>query len=176
MVGTFGMQSKVYPNSAAPSGPTDLFTDYGFDSQYQYLGDTHKVTLRGSYIYENQQWSASYPLAVSSTPRGNLKSLNLNGSYAYRDRWTFNAGYFSNNGNNNAALYGVTDPSGNQLTSSPKTSGYVLEVDRLITQNLQATLQYKGFTKFNGLTNNIDGLGRSASANNTLWLTVFFAF
>jgi len=176
MVGAFGMQAKVYPNSAAPSGPSDIFTDYGFDSQYQYLGDTHKVTLRGSYIYENQKWDASFPLTASSTFRGNLKSLNLNGSYGYRDRWIFNAAYFSSNGNNNSALYAVADPSGNQLTASPKTSGYVLEADRLITQNVQATLQYKGFVRFNGLTNNIDGLGRSAGDNNTIWLTVFFAF
>lgn len=176
MVGTFGMQSKVYPNSAAPSGPANVFTNYGFDSQYQYLGETHKVTLRGSYLYENQQWNASFPLGASSTLNGNLKSLNLNGSYGYGDRWTLNAAYFSNSGTNNAALYAVTAPSGAQLTSLPNTSGYVLEVDRLITQNLQATLQYKGFLKFNGLANNIDGLGRNASANNTLWLTIFFAF
>ncbi len=176
MIGTFGMHSNVYPNSAAPSGPTDIFTDYGFDSQYQYLGDTHKLTLRGSYIYENQQWNGSFPLGGSSTSKGNLKSLNLNGSYGYRDHWTFSAAYFSAHGNNNTALYAVTDPSGNLLTSSPNTSGYVLEADRLITQNVQATLQYKGFVRFNGLTNNIDGLGRNANANNTLWLTVFFAF
>jgi len=175
MVGTFGMQSRVYQNSAVASGPDNVFTDYGFDSQYQYLGETHKVTLRGSYLYENQHWDASFPLGVSSTPKGNLKSLNLNGSYGYRDHWVFNAAYFSNNGNHNA-LYAVTDASGAQLTSSPNTSGYVLEADRLITQNVQATLQYKGFVKYNGLTNNIDGLGRSASDNNTIWLTVFFAF
>jgi hypothetical protein len=176
MVGTFGMQSSVYPNSAAPGGPANVFTDYGFDSQYQYLGETHKLTLRASYIYEDQRWNASFPLAASSTFTGNLKSLNLNGSYGYGDHWIFNAAYFSNNGANNAALYAVTAASGAQLTSSPNTSGYVLEADRLITQNLQATIQYKGFVKFSGLTNNIDGLGRNASANNTLWLTLFFAF
>ncbi|MDQ2843338.1 MAG: hypothetical protein M3Y72_20325 [Acidobacteriota bacterium] len=176
MVGAFGMESKVYPDSSAPSGPTDRFKDYGFDSQYQYLGDVHKLTLRASYIYETQNWNASFPTGASSTANGNLKSLNLNGSYGYRDHWVFNGAYFSTNGNNNTDFYAVTSPSGSQLTSSPNTAGYVLEVDRLITQNLQATIQYKGFTKFNGLTNNIDGLGRSASANNTLWLTVFFAF
>ena len=175
-IGTLGMQAKVYPNSAVPNGPTNVFTDYGFDSQYQYLAETSKVTLRASYIYENQRWNASFPLGGSSTLKGNIKALNLNGSYGYGDHWVFNAAYFSNNGNNNSALYGVTGPSGNQLTASPKTTGYVLEVDRLITQNVQATLQYKGFVRFNGLTSNIDGLGRSANANNTLWLTLFFAF
>lgn len=134
------------------------------------------MTLRGSYIYENQHWDASFPLGGSSTPKGNLKSVNLNGTYSYHDRWLGTAGFFFTNGNNNTALYAVTDPSGNVLTSSPNTSGYVLEVDRLITQNVQAMLQYKGFVKFNGLKSNIDGLGRSATDNNTIWLSVFFAF
>ena len=176
MFGTFGMQAKVYPNSAAPSGPANLFTDFGFDSQYQYIGETHKVTLRGSYIYENQKWDAAFPQGATSNFRGNLKLLNLNGTYGYRDHWVFNAAYFLSNGNSDTSLYAVTDPNGNLLTSSPKTSGYVLEIDRLITQNLQATLQYKGFLKFNGLSSNIDGLGRAPSDNNTLWLTVFLAF
>jgi hypothetical protein len=84
MVGTFGMHSNVYPNSAKPTGRTNVFTDYGFDSQYQYLGATHKLTLRGNYIYENQHWDASFPLGASATPKGNLKSLNLSGTYSYQ--------------------------------------------------------------------------------------------
>jgi hypothetical protein len=175
MVGTFGMHSNVYPNSAKPTGRTNVFTDYGFDSQYQYLGATHKLTLRGNYIYENQHWDASFPLGASATPKGNLKSLNLSGTYSYQ-HWLASAAYFLTNGNDNTALYSVTAPSGALISASPKTSGYVLEVDRMITQNVQAMLQYKGFVKFNGLSNNIDGLRRSASDNNTLWLTVFFAF
>lgn len=176
MVGTFGMHSNVYPNSSSPSGPTDVFSDTGFDSQYQYLGETNKITLRGSYIYEQQSWNGSYPLGNVSSPKGNLKTLNLNGAYAYRDSWTFTAGWLFSNGSSNAALYGVTDPSGAQLTAKPNTSGYILQVDKTLTQNVVASLQYTGFVKFNGLKNNIDGLGRSAADNNTLWLTVFFAF
>jgi hypothetical protein len=176
MAGTFGMQANVFPNSAAPNGPGNTFTDYGFDSQYQYLGASQKVTLRGSYTYERQHWNASFASGDSSILRGNIKSLNLNGTYGYRDQWVFNGGYFLNNGSDNAALFSVTGPSGVRLSSSPDTSGYVAELDRIITQNLRLTLQYKGFLKVNGLTNNIDGLGRSASANNTVWLTMFFAF
>ena len=176
MVGTFGMRADVYPDSATPSGPTNALTDNGFDAQYQYLGETKKLTLRASYIYEQQHWNAGFPLGLSSTATGNLKSLNLNGTYGYRNRWTFSAGYLSTHGNNNTALYGVTDLSGAELTSSPNTNGYVLEADRLFTQNVQVMLQYRGFSRFNGLKNNIDGLGRAPSDNNTLWLTVFFAF
>jgi hypothetical protein len=176
MVGTFGMHSNVYPDSSSPSGPTDTFSDNGFDSQYQYLGETNKLTLRASYIYEQQSWNGSFPLGNVSTAKGNLKTLNVSAAYALRDSWTFTAGYFLSNGSNDADLYGVYDPSGTQLTAKPNTSGYLLQVDRTLTQNIVASLQYTGFVKFNGLSNNIDGLGRHASDNNTLWLTVFFAF
>ena len=176
MVGTLGMRASVYPNSSNPSGAADGFTDYGFDSQYQYLSDTHKITLRGSYIYEKQVWDASFPLGSAGTPKGNLKSLNLSGSYAYENNWVFHAGYFLTNGNNDSARYAITSPSGDQLTASPETTGYTLEVDRKITQNIQVMAQYRGFVRFDGLRHNIDGLGRNASDNNTLWLSVFFAF
>ena len=64
MAGTFGMHSKIYPDSSSPSEPTNIFADTGFDTQYQHLGDTRKLTLRGSYIYEQQSWDASYPLVT----------------------------------------------------------------------------------------------------------------
>jgi hypothetical protein len=176
MAGTFGMMSNIYADSASPSGPTDTFADIGFDSQYQHLGEVNKVTLRGAYTYEHQNWGASYPLRASSNPKGNLKTLNLSVSEALRDSWTFTGSYFLSNGSNNAALYGITDAGGNQITAKPNTSGYVLEVDKTLTQNVLVMLQYTGFTKFNGLTGNIDGMGRKPSDNNTLWLSAFFAF
>lgn len=176
MLGTFGMHSNVYPDSGSPTGPTDTFADTGFDTQYQYLGDTNKVTVRGSYIYENQTWGGSYALGDSASPKGNLKTFNVSTSYALRNSWTFTGSYFLSNGSNNAALYGISDPNGNQLTAKPNTSGYVVEIDRTLTQNVVASLQYTDFTKFNGLTSNIDGIGRKPSDNNTLWVSVFFAF
>ncbi|HTU47691.1 MAG TPA: hypothetical protein VMF91_21720 [Bryobacteraceae bacterium] len=146
MVGTFGMHSNIYPDSSSPSGPTDTFSDNGFDSQYQYLGEKNKLTLRGSYIYEQQSWNGSFPLGAVSNPKGNLKTLNLSGSYALRDAWTFTGGYFLSNGSSNADVYGVTNPSGVQLSDKPNTSGYILQVDRTLTQNIVASLQYTGST------------------------------
>jgi hypothetical protein len=90
--------------------------------------------------------------------------------------WAFHAGYFLTNGSDNSALYAITTPSGDPVTASPKTAGYNLEVDRQITQNIQVMAQYRGFFEFNGVSRNIDGMGRNASDNNTLWLSVFFAF
>jgi hypothetical protein len=176
MVGTFGMRASVFPSSSSPSGLANVFTDYGFDTQYQHLGETHKITLRGSYIYESRNFNASFPLGATGTETGNLKALNLNVSYAYDNAWVFQAGYFDTNGNNDSILYGIANPSGELVSASPKTTGYTLEVDRRITQNVQLIAQYRGFVRFDGLRHNIDGMGRSASDNNTLWLSLFFAF
>ena len=175
-VGTFGLHANVYPDSTMPSGRADSFADTGFDTQYQYLRDVHKFTLRGTYVYENQDWSASFPLGASAGPKANLKTASVSGSYAYREAWTFSAGWLLSNGSNNSAFYSVSDPNGNTLSSKPNTTGYILEVDRSVTQNIQVMVQYSGFSKFNGLTGNIDGLGRKPSDNNTLWLSVFFAY
>ena len=175
-IGTFGMHSQVYPDSGAPSGPTDVFADTGFDTQYQYLGDRGKLTLRGSYIYEKQTWNGSYPAEAVSNAKGNLKTLNTSASFAVKDAWTFTGGYFFSNGSNNAALFGITDAAGNVLSAKPNTTGYQLEVDRTLTQNIVVSAQYAGFTKFNALSSNIDGLGRKPSDNNTLWVSLFFAF
>ena len=176
MVGAFGMRAGVFPDSAQPIGPADVFTDYGVDSQYQFLGNTHKITLRGSYIYENRSFEASFPLGAAGTTKGNLKAINLNGTYADSNAWAFHVGYFLTNGNSDATLYGVSDPSGQLVTASPKTAGYTVELDRHITQNVQLMAQYRGFVRWKGLRHDIDGMGRNASDNNTLWLSVFFAF
>jgi hypothetical protein len=175
MLGTFGMVSKVYPNNTVRSGATDKFTDYYLDAQYQYPLEGHALTVRGTYYYERQNWDGSYPLGNSSIASGNLNGFTLSATYALDNRWTFSAAYSQSNGSANAALYAVTGPAGNTLSASPNTHNYVLQTNYLPTQNVKLQLQYSGFTKFNGLTSNIDGLGRSPADNNTLWLNLFFA-
>jgi hypothetical protein len=176
MIGTFNMRARVFPDSSNPAGPVDTFQDYGFDSQYQHLGVRNKVTVRGSYIYERRDWSGSFPLGTTGLPKGNLKSMTASASYAYDNAWTFHAGYFLSGGNDDSTLYGISDPSGNEVTASPKTAGYNLQIDRQLTQNVQLMAQYRGFLRFDGLRHDIDGLGRNAADNNTLWMSLFFAF
>jgi hypothetical protein len=176
MAGTYGMYAKVFPNSASPNGATDKFTDYYLDTQYQYLADIHKVTLRAYYYYERQSWDASYPLGISSIQKGNLNGFNLSGTYSFRDTWSASLAYYQSNGSGNAALYGVYAPNGvTLLASAPNTTGYVAQVNFLPVQNVKLQLQYSGFTRFNGLTSDIDGLGRKPGDNNTLWFNVFVA-
>ncbi|MFO1415498.1 MAG: hypothetical protein U1F10_16665 [Burkholderiales bacterium] len=175
MIGTFGMVSNVYPNNLVQTGPTDRYTDYYVDAQYQYLEDESQWTLRGTWYYERQSFGGSYPQGLSSTPTGNLNGITISGTYTLRNAWSFSAAYFQSNGSDNADLYAVTGPTGNVLSASPNTSGYYLQANWIPTQNLKLQLQYSGFLKFNGLTGNIDGMGRSPADNNTLWFNVFFA-
>ena len=50
-VGTFGLASNVVPLRTSGAA-TDSFTDIGIDTQYQYLGDPHTVTVRAAWIRE----------------------------------------------------------------------------------------------------------------------------
>jgi hypothetical protein len=175
MLGTVGLYTQIYPAVSPHTGPADSFTDVGFDAEYQWITDRHKVTLGVTYIHEWQSWNGSRPLGLSSIQNGSLNTLNLNAAYNYDNHWNLSAGYFLANGSNNASLYSVTDPSGATISTSPNTSGYVLEADYFVTQNLKFALQYVGYFDFNGLTTNIDGQGRFATDNNTLWFNLFIA-
>jgi hypothetical protein len=48
-IGTFGLAGQVLP-MGLPQAGTDSFTDVGIDTQYQFLGDPHIVTLRAAWI------------------------------------------------------------------------------------------------------------------------------
>ena len=71
--GAFGIFAKVHTWTGVDSNgdgtgnmlpqtfsQTDRYTDIAFDSQYQYQGDNYWVTLRGTYIHENQNLDASF--------------------------------------------------------------------------------------------------------------------
>jgi hypothetical protein len=43
-------------------------------------------------------------------------------------------------------------------------------------QNIDLSVAYTGYTKFNGGTTNYDGAGRNASDNNTVYIAVWLNF
>lgn len=161
MVGTVGMKTKAFPDNLRPQGRTDEYTDYGFDAQYQYLTDVHKVTVRASYLRENQKFNASFPQGGSSAPDGDLTVINLNGAYWRGNTWGLSLGYVTTSGSANNALYG--------FSSTPDTNNWVLEFDYMFTQNIKLMAQYNAYTRFNGVSS-------GASGNNSLYLNAFIAY
>ena len=175
-VGTFGMYAAVHPwtmpltsiTSIFPQ--TDKYTDFGFDTQYQYQGDNFWVTLRGSYIYEYQQLDASFLNAISSNPADVLNEARAYASLAYgnSNRVVLTGQYFSTWGTTDLGFQG----------GSPSTNGWIAEIAYIPFMsslapgwpwfNVRLGLQYTWYTEFNGTS-----IG--ASANNTLFLYAWMA-
>jgi len=186
MIGTFGGQFNVHPwvdtsfasFSSATFPQADKFTDYGFDSQYQYQGDNYWLTLRGSFIREFQQLDASFLNGASSNPTNLLNSLKLQASFAYGadNRVVFTGQYFNQWGTADMNLYGTDPVTGAALT--PNTNGWMAEIayipfgaSKMIGWpwfNARIGLQYTYYNKLNGTT-------VGAQNNNTLFLHAWFA-
>jgi hypothetical protein len=177
-LGTFGLAAQVVPFNL-PGAGTDSFTDIGVDTQYQFLGDPNMVTLRGAWIHETHNTSASQTLGLASNSNDRLQSLNVSASYIYNQTWSFSAGRIQVGGTPDAALYGTT-------TGSPNSAGWIFELAYLPFMhggpsywpwlNFRIGLQYTKWNKFDGSTTNVDGLGRNASSNNTFFVYVWTMF
>ena len=59
---------------------------------------------------------------------------------------------------------------------SPDSRGAVAEFDWVPYQNTKLSLQYTLYDKFNGGSTNYDGMNRSASDNNTLYILGWLNF
>lgn len=162
------------------AGASDRFQDLGIDASYQHFGKgVHTFTVNALAVAEKQRLDASFAAGDAAHRRNTLQALNLNGSYWYRNTWGATLGAFAYNGSADAMLYGDT--------RSPNTQGGIVELDWTPGGGVAATTgpprstqlrlgaQYTFYTRFSGGTRNVDGAGRSASDNNTLFLYVWLA-
>jgi hypothetical protein len=176
-IGTYGLKADVYPGGA-DTGPTNSFTDYAFDAQYQFISSPHIFTFRGTWIHEDQDWDASFPSGGASNPSDTLKTLKVNTDYFYRASFgTIGGylGYFFADGDTDPLLY-PPDPVDGSRTGSPDSSGFILQASYLWKQKYRFALQYTLYDKFNGADKNYDGSGRDASDNNTIYLLAWLMF
>ena len=184
--GAFGMQARVHPwnlSALDPNGvylgstfgETDRYTDTAVDSQYQYQGDNYWITLRGTYIHEQQTLDASFANGLSANPSNQLNTLKLLASLAYGNdnRVVVTGQYFNTWGSSDPTLYG-----GLASGLSPNSNGFIAEIAYIPFINSEAPgwpwanarvgLQYTYYNKFDGDTVN-------AKDNNTLLLYAWVA-
>jgi len=183
-VGTYGMFMKSTPNSVlGPVGEaggslTDNYTDVAADFQYdRTLPMLHNdvLSIRGTYIHENSALNAT--AFDSDEPLlHHLNTVKANAEYHFGDRYSGAFGWFNTTGTRDAALYGSDDPVNGNVTGSPASSGYILNLSWWPTQNVDLAAQYTGYFKFNGLKMNYADSGRNASDNNTLYILARFLF
>jgi hypothetical protein len=176
-VGAYGVEAKLFPGGGIPlSGPTNKFSDWAIDSQYQYIGDEHMFSVLGTYIHEKQTLDATFAAGGSSNSSNTLKTFRIGANYFYQRKYGAALGYFSTTGSSDDLLYAQGAPVTGFANSSPDSRGWTGELDWVPYQNTKFALQYTWYKKFNGGSSNYDGLGRNASDNDTLYILGWINF
>jgi hypothetical protein len=176
-VGTYGLYADVYP-SAMDQGDTNSFTDVGVDAQYQYMSSPHFFSIRGTWIYEKQEWDASYDLGLTANRNSNMDVYKANINYFYQSSCGIfggSVGYFYSDGDTDVLLY-AADPVDGSRNGSPDSNGFIVEADYIFKEKYKLALQYTIYNKFNGSDSNYDGFGRDASDNNTFYALLWLMF
>ncbi|MFK2889879.1 cytochrome C [Dyella flagellata] len=164
--------------TVAVAGPSDSFRDMGVDASYQFLnGGDHIVTASALYLHERERLDATYASGGSSHLHDSLHAVNLDASYWYQNTWGATFGASSSDGSNDVIRY--------SNNGSPNTDSRMVELDWnpfgkanswvAPFVNMRLGLQYTWYTKFAGLVHNIDGAGRNAADNDTLYLYLWMA-
>jgi len=185
-VGTFGLIAQLKPGGDGSAG-TDRYTDIGYDATYQFNnGGPHSFNLNLTYIHELQKLPASFAMGDTALASNQLNTLNLNGSYIYKQTVSFSGGPFLIHGGADTTLY-APDALEGSANGSPNSRGYNTELDYIPFGkmgsvwapylNVKLGLQYIYYTQFNGGAANYGDIasGRSAHDNNTTYVFVWFA-
>ena len=173
MVGTFGLHTSLFPDVL--TGPRDTYSDVGADAQFESAVGTGNVVVRGSWIHERETLDATFGAGGSANSKNTLKVLRFNASYYPRQWLGVSGGWFDTRGTSDAGLY-APDPVDGSANGSPKTDGFVGEVDVNPWENTRLGLQYTAYANFNGGKTNYDASGRDASGNHTLVAFAWLAF
>jgi len=190
-VGTYGEDFKLHPGGGAIlQGVDNRFSDIAEDFQYEYVGETNIFTVTGTRIHEDMNLDASYLAGDSAHRRDSLTTTRVWADYYYKRKYGGELQWFSTTGSTDGLLYPASTPGGCDLVNngplscgvvtsangSPDTDGFVGQVDYVPWLNVKLVLQYTHYSKFNGASSNYDGLGRSASDNDTLYFMLWYAF
>ena len=174
MVGTLGMTSALYP--AGVDGVRNRFTDVAFDAQYERPLGKGNLTAHAIWIHERQNLAADFLSGASSNTDNTLKTFRADASAYTASRLGVTLGYFSTTGDADAARY-PADPISGSATGSPNSNGVIAELSAYPWLNTRFSLGYVAYNKFNGGgSEGYDGAGRTAGANNTLFLLAWVAF
>ena len=173
MVGTFGMIADVNPGRIASFG-ADRYSDFGFDTQYQYIDDIHAFTGKLTYILEKQHLTSTFAQMGSDHLNNTLRSFKATAGYVYDRKYSFTGSFFDVSGSSDFSLYG-----GNSLRGSPNGRGLIFDVAYLPFSrggpaawpwlNTRIGISYTQYLKLYGGATNFDGAGHNASDNNTLF-------
>jgi len=184
-IGSFGLFAETGLSIAnfVPGAGTNRFNGIGFDSQYQYQGDGYWITVRATYLHENQYLPASVAAGLAANLNNTLNTFRAQAALTYGvdGKIILTGGYFNTWGSSDPVLYA------NNRTFSPNSDGFIAEIayqffgknnaPRLWPWfNTRLGVQYIAYNKFNGASTNFDNMGTNARDNNTLLVYLWSAF
>lgn len=171
--GLYGMHVASFPG--AVSGPTDDYTDFGPDFEYDRTIGRDVLSVRGMYVHETADLNASSAAGTAGFVNHHLNSANANVEYHFGNRTSGTVGWFLTSGTADATLYAPAAISGS-ANGSPRSEGISGNFSYWPVQNVDIAFQYNGYNQFNGGSTNYDGSGRNASDNNTSYLLIRYVF
>jgi hypothetical protein len=172
-IGAYGIHVKSTPG--AVTGAEDSYTDFGPDLQYDHTFGRDVLSVRGTYIRENEAYVASAANGAAEPGPHHLNTGNANVEYHVGNRYSGAFGWFMTEGTTDVLLYPKGAISGS-ANGDPRSAGYIANLSYWPLQNLDLAVQYTGYTRFNGGTTDYDGAGRNASDNNTVYILARFLF
>jgi len=158
--------------------PSDGATDIAIDVFYQSNAGPHDVNLAASLLYETLKTSNSRQLGFASKSDSSLTRFMSSAQYLYKKTWGIGIGFNRLAGSADTLYYGTAN--GEPDTTSFRFDAFWNPISKkpLKVYPLGRTrlgLEYVAYSKFNGRSSNFNGLGRSASDNNTFsfyWVVV----
>jgi hypothetical protein len=155
--------------------------DAGIDAQYQMIIGGNDLTATVFWTYEAQYWNATQQLGGSSNAEDTLWHGAAMLHFLHDKTYGAAIQYFMIDGTHDANLY----PDSNN--GSPLSDGVVMELNWLpFNKNggpkfwprstVKFSVQYIVYNHFNGGRFNIDGMGRKAADNNTLFVGAWISF
>ncbi len=172
-VGTYGILLNSFPG--AVSGPEDRYVDPSFDFQYERPFGANLLDIHGTYIHEKSDLGATYLAQGATTKANHLNTFKLDSTYHWTNKYTATGAVFSTTGNGDPLLYAPAALTGSN-NGNPDTNGYTAQVAFWPVQNIDLSLNYTGYLKFNGASTNYDGANRNASDNNTVYVALWLNF
>jgi hypothetical protein len=171
--GTFGIFMNSFPG--AVSGPEDRYVDPSLDFQYERPFGANLLDVHGAYTYEKSNLGATFLAQGATTAANHLNSLKFDGTYHWTNKFTATGALFSTTGTTDPLLYAPAPLTGSN-NGSPNTRGYTAQFAFWPVQNIDLSVNYTGYTKFNGASTNYDGANRNASDNNTVYVALWLNF
>jgi len=171
--GTFGIFMNSFPG--AVSGPEDRYVDPSLDFQYERPFGANLLDVHGAYTHEKSNLGATFLAQGATTAANHLNSLKFDSTYHWTNKFTATGAIFSTTGTTDPLLYAPAPVTGSN-NGSPNTRGYTAQFAFWPVQNIDLSVNYTGYTKFNGASTNYDGANRNASDNNTVYVALWLNF